>query len=422
MAGVVDRDVSDAEVNPAWFKPVLDKLKDVTERYQNLQSSSAGLLEHEQAADRISAEFDNLVSQMRNWLEAESSALGELRSHRSLEMVHAFVADAVLNGEQQFDAVKRASVELCNCLKELGASEKAFDEVNDCVASLRWQLNELVNVAGDLTTQLEVEKMKTVGDRESLGHLLQWIREAEDQLASFGLVVLIEDAVRSQLHQLRVIQLDIDSHSSAVHLTTLSTRELIKSLADATEAEQLGDELDEMVSGYGRLQDRCARRTTELEDVSTKLAEFRTALLQYDSWISATLLTLQSNSLSALSTTAFRDKLREISNEAKEELADLVLLRQLARDLSDSCHDNGHVTAAVADADRKWEEFCDALGDCENEVANREQQLEQFESLKLAVAEWLQTMQVKIESLDPVALSLNTLHQQMTLLEVCCIH
>jgi len=79
---------------------------------------------------------------------------------------------------------------------------------------------------------------------------LEWIRELENRLADFAPVSLYEDSVRGQLHQLHVIQLDIDSHSSAVHLTTLSTRELMRSMADATEAEELGDELDEMMSGY----------------------------------------------------------------------------------------------------------------------------------------------------------------------------
>lgn len=421
-AGVL-RENSDTEFNPTWFRPVLDRLKDVTERYQNLLSSCSSMLEHEQAAYRINAEFAELVNALKNWLEVESSALSELKLDQSpdierrLEMIRAYVANAVLNGEQQYDTVKRASVELCSCLKELGASEKAVDEVSDQVALLRGQLTELVNAASDLANQLELEKMKSVGDRESLYQLLEWIKDVEGRLASFRTVSLYEDTVRSQLHQLHVIQLDIDSHSSAVHLTTLSTRELMKSVTDATEAEELGDELDEMMSGYGRLQDRCARQTTELEDVSTKLAEFRTVLLQYDTWISATLVTLQSNSLSALSTTAFREKLSEISNEAKEELADLVLLRRLARDLCNGSRDGSHLTATVAEADRKWEEFCDALAECENEAANRERQLEQFEALKAVVTEWLQTMQAKVESMEPVALNLTTLQRQINLLE-----
>ena len=428
-AGVL-REIADAEINPTWFRPVLDKLKDVTERYQNVLSSCSCLLEHEQAAYRIDAEFAELANALKNWLEVESSALSELKLDQSpdverrLEMVRAYVASAVLNGEQQYDVVKHKSVELCNCLKELGASEKAVDDVTDLVASLRSQLTDLITAASDLTNQLELEKMKSIGDRESLRELLEWIRDVEDRLANLGAVVLYEEAVRSQLHQLHVVHLDIDSHSSAIHLTTLSTRELMKSLTDAAEAEELGDELDEMMSGYGRLQDRCARRTTELEDVSAKLAEFRTVLLQYDSWISATLVTLQSNSLSALSTTAFRDKLREISNEAKEEPADLVLLRKLARDLCDGSRDGSHLTATVAEADRKWEQFCDALGECENEAANRERQLEQFETLKAVVTEWLQTMQAKVESLEPVALNLTTLQQQVSLLEArnCAFH
>ena len=419
---------SDTEINPTWFRPVLDKLKDVTERYQNLLSSCSSLLEHEQATYRVDARFTELANALKNWLEMESSALSKLKSDRGsdierrLEMVRAFVANAVLNGEQQCDAVRQTSVELCSCLKELGASEMAVDDVTERVASLRGELGELISAAGDLTNQLELEKMKKVGDRESLRQLLVWIRDVENQLASVGAVSLYEDAVRSQLHQLHVIQLDIDSHSSTVHLTTLSTRDLMKSLTDATEAEELGDELDEMMSGYGRLQDRCARRTTELEDILTKLSEFRTVLLQYDGWISATLVTLQSNSLSSLSTTAFRDKLREISNEAKEELADLVLLRRLARDLCEGPRDGGHLTTTVAEADRKWEEFCDALAECENEVANRERQLEQFEALKAVVGEWLQTMQAKMESLEPMALNVTTLQRQMTLLEASINH
>ena len=413
---------------------VLDRLKDVTERYQNLLSSCGSLLEHEQTACRIDAEFAELATALQNWLEVESSALNQLKLDensdvdRRLEMVRAYIANAVLNGEQQYDAVKQKSVELCGCLKELGASEKAVEEVTDRVASLRNKLSELVDGASYMMKQLELEKMNSVGDRESLRQLLRWIRGMEDRLAGFGATSLFEDAVRTQLHQLHVVQLDIDSHSSAVHLTTLSVRELMKSLTDAEEAEELGDELDDMLSRYGRLQDRCTRRTTELEEVSAKLAEFRTVLLQYDGWISATLLTLRSNSLSSLSTTAFRDKLREISNEAKEELADLVLLRKLARDLCGGSGDGSHLTMAVADADRKWEEFCDALGECENEAANRERQLAQFEALKAVVSQWLQTMQAKIESLEPVALNLTRLQQQMTVLEasncvgyfICC--
>jgi len=416
-------DGTDVEISPTWFRPVLDKLKDVTERYQNLLSSCSSVLEHEQVAYRIDAKFSELATALKNWLEADSTAFTELKLdpspsiERRLEMVRAFIANAVLSGEQQYDEVKRTSLELCSCLKELGASEKAVDDVTDRVVLLRSQLTELISAAGDLTQQLELERMKSVGNRESVHQLLDWIRDVEDRLSSFAAVSLYEDAVRSQLHQLHVIQLDIDSHSSTVDLTATSTRELMKVLTDATEAEELGDELDEMMSGYGRLQDRCSRRTTELEDVSTKLVELRTVLLQYDSWISATLLTLQSNSLSSLSTTAFRDKLREISNEAKEELADLVLLRRLARDLCDGSRDGSHVTATVAEADRKWEEFCDALGECENEAANREKQLEQFEALKVVVTEWLQTMQAKVNSLEPVALNLTAVQRQITLLE-----
>lgn len=157
-------------------------------------------------------------------------------------------------------------------------------------------------------------------------------------------------------------------------------------------------------------------KVTELEDVSAKLSEFRTVLAQYDGWMSATLEALRSPSLASLSTAAFREKLREISNEAKEELADLVLLRRLARDLCDGVRDGDHLVGMVADADRRWEEFCDALGECENEAANRERQLEQFEALKVGVGEWLQAMQAKVDSLEPVALNSTVLQKQMTLL------
>ena len=80
------------------------------------------------------------------------------------------------------------------------------------------------------------------------------------------------------------------------------------------------------------------------------------------------------------------------------------------------------MTTTVAEADRKWEEFCDALAECENEVANRERQLEQFEALKAVVGEWLQTMQAKMESLEPMALNVTTLQRQMTLLEASINH
>ena len=257
-----------ADVNPMWFRPVLNKLKDVTERYQNLVSCCNSLLDHETDACRIDAKFAELADALANWLDTEMAALDELKLDRSpdverrLEMVRAFVSEAVLSGEQRYDRVKQASVELCNCLKELGASEKALDEVTDRVAALRSRLFELINSAGDFTDQLEIERLKAEpgGDRESVRHLAAWIRDVEHQLAGFGVASLHEDEVRSQLHQLHVIQLDIESHSAAIHLAASSMREMMKSLTNASEAEELGDQVDEMVSGYGRLQDRCSRQ------------------------------------------------------------------------------------------------------------------------------------------------------------------
>jgi len=167
VAGVLGEG-PDTEINPTWFRPVLDKLKDVTERYQNLVSSCGSLLDHEQAAYGIDARFTELADGLRNWLEVESSALDQLKADQSsdvetrLEMVRAFVANAVLNGERQCDAVRQTSVELCSCLKELGASEKAVEDVTDRVASLRGELGELIHAAGDLTNQLELDKMKKV--------------------------------------------------------------------------------------------------------------------------------------------------------------------------------------------------------------------------------------------------------------------
>ena len=109
-----------------------------------------------------------------------------------------------------------------------------------------------------------------------------------------------------------------------------------------------------------------------------------------------------------------------ITGEAKEELADLVIMRKLVRELTDGSrtHDTEHITSSMKLAESMWEELKETLAQREAEAEVREQQLHQFEVKKDSALKWLQQMERKVGLLEPAALDLDIIKCQLDTLEV----
>jgi methyl-accepting chemotaxis protein len=420
------------EQSSTWFRPYLDRVKSISERYQNLQSTSNVLFDRQRNASRIYVDFVKLADSMEKWLKDASKTLKQLESAPAtsdpvaqLAEVKRFITDTIVAGENQMDVLKQTSRSLSECLKELGSGDQAQDEISDRVGALQNQLEELVRAAGGLADRLQADIMKSSSELDRLYQLRDWIKGLENQFITMMPISLLEEKLNRQMHELLIMQSDVDSHTSSVHLVNTSMAELIRKSDDAVDRDAWKDELDEMNAGFQQIKNLCTQRRSEIDDVASKLAEFNSTVSRYDNWISATMTTLRSSAMMSLSTGAFRDKVAEVSDEAKEELADLVLIRKLARDLVETggqtC-DGSHITAAVLAANKKWEEFCDALGECEKEAAERERRLQRFETMKDTVVQWLQTMQTKIENFDPIAVDLAVVTDQMSSLEVRSLH
>ena len=102
-----------------------------------------------------------------------------------------------------------------------------------------------------------------------------------------------------------------------------------------------------------------------------------------------------------------------ISGELKEESADLVLLRTLARDLiGQSDADSTHISASLRELEARWEELRGVLGVREGEVGARERLLEGLEALRESVGGWLALMQGRVDGLPPPGVELGVIRDQ----------
>ena len=111
-----------------------------------------------------------------------------------------------------------------------------------------------------------------------------------------------------------------------------------------------------------------------------------------------------------------------ISGELKEESADLVLLRTLARDLiGQSDADSTHISASLRELEARWEELRGVLVEREGEVGARERLLEGLEALRESVGGWLALMQGRVDGLPPPGVELGVIRDQDDQLHVSSV-
>lgn len=113
-------------------------------------------------------------------------------------------------------------------------------------------------------------------------------------------------------------------------------------------------------------------------------------------------------------------QISDISDEAKEELADLVLMRKLSRDLMEGSRTCGieHINSALRTSEIQWEELREVLAQREMEANLREQQQCHLEELNDMAIRWLQEMDARLRKLTPAALDLTVISKQTESLEV----
>jgi len=406
-----------------YLAGVVESTKTVTERYNSVSEQSKDLQQRLHGVCGLDVKVCEREKELLDWLENKEQELDDVRNasankQNHLKRIQELSADAISSGTHLFDDFKSSGAELISALHDLGADEATLEAVRTRVNSLHSRLNVLLSEASLITHSLLTERLQDLDTVEGLDELLSWVGGVESTLNSLAPLSLVESTIQEQAIELTIIRADIENHSGGVKTANSSAINLMNSMDDRVEVGRIRDKLHELNAGVDVVQSLAKERETAITEIQQKLLEFNTTKKKFTDWLTPSIASIKSTKLTQLSAKAFRDKISSIAGEVKEQLADLVILRTLARDVigdsrvSPVSSESAHITTSLRAIESDWEELKAAVADREAELARREKVVEQFETAKQSVAAWLSVMQGKVDGLVTPAVEINLLRSQ----------
>ncbi|XP_028029407.1 dystonin isoform X16 [Bombyx mandarina] len=374
-----------------------------------LRAASDRAAHHAHALARAQRFLDEVEPQVRSVLSEQVG--GEPRSVEAQLSRAKHLHNEILAQGRLIDNAKDACDQLVKSLEgHLTPAEIRQLEVP--VVDLTSRYHDLSEAVGSRCSELEAALLQCQGLQDSVEAQAHWLGEAEDlfkqQLVGASLVVArLEEQVREQRR---------------AHAQLGGRRATLQALAHCAAAEpapsrlakKLEQRAQDIYARYEKLVERSAKRSEFLDEVSAELAQF----------------TQQANVLDAtygqlIEQSEGRELARMPADQLGARLADLANYRDKQMPLLDECLRMGKRLVAKKDVtdthvvldkmkalENQWRDFNTSLEEKQKLSRQRADQLTQYESLKIQVLDWLQSMENRVSHLQPVAVDLDVIKRQ----------
>ena len=411
------------------FQETREKVRNANERYQNLKSNCASLMDRLQGARDRQKEYNEAVYKMQAWLLDAESKAKRMRSEpigsdpstvsEQLDTVKAFSAE-VFAQTKHLDELKRAARHLAETMRELGADDETLHDIEELV-------NQLADRHGFVTAEstarsnvLQTALVQSQGVQEGIDSLLAWLRDTESALTAMRPISLNQELLNDQMSELQVLKADIESHMPSVESVNKSGADVMKS-SDPEVAQVMGDKLADLNNRFEAVAVRCKGRGEDVQEVVDRLAEFNDRVQRFNDWLVPTMETLESKETTQLDVPEFKEKLVDIASDFDIKIAELSRIRDLGQDMvqNPKTGDVTKVKDTMAECERNWHELNDVFADKEKDAKYREEQNSRYDQARDDVNKWLTNTETTIDNLEPVAIDVEIIAKQIEEIQVC---
>ncbi|XP_050356012.1 dystonin isoform X19 [Nymphalis io] len=387
-------------------------------RHTDLANRAQRLLDRLRTATDGSARYREALQRAQRWLQttepqvraAVSEAVGgEPRAvEAQLVRARALHSDALAQA-RLVGAARDACDQLVKSLEgNLTPSEIRQLEVP--VIELTDRYNELTDAVGSRCAELEAALLQCQGLQDAAETQAQWLSTVENNFKgqSKG-ASLIRERLDEQVREQRLCLSELEARRPTLHKLLASARDAALTPSNARIAKKLEQRAEDIYARYEKIVDRSIKRSQYLEEVSTELQQF-------------------SQQAAALETAhAQLAELAELADARDERtsLADLAHARDKQMPMLEDCLRNGKQLIAKKDVtdthvvrdrmkalENQWRDFNVSLEEKQKLSKQKADHLNQYESLKMQVLEWLQSTENRVAHLRPVAVDLDVLKQQ----------
>nr|XP_049701448.1 dystonin isoform X44 [Helicoverpa armigera] len=389
---------------------------DLCARAQRLQDRLRG------AAD-VTRHYHDALQRAGRWIsEVEpqvNSALsepvgGEPRAVESQLSKAKALHNEIISQGRLIDNAKDACENLVKSLEgNLTPSEIRQLEVP--VLDLTARYKDIVEGIGSRCSELEAALLQCQGLQDAAETQAHWVGQAESLFKSQQKPAsLIRERLDEQMREQRIAIGELEARRPTLAKLLASARQAALTPSNARIAKKLEQRADDIYARYEKLLERSSKRGEFLEEVSSELSQF-----------TAQAATLDSAYAQLIEQADTRELARMPAEEIGGRLTQLAQFRDKQMPLLEECLRNGKQLISKKDVtdthvirdrmkalENQWRDFNATLEEKQKLSKQRADQLNQYESLKIQVLDWLQSMENRVTRLQPVAVDLDVIKQQ----------
>ncbi|KPJ14035.1 Microtubule-actin cross-linking factor 1, isoform 4 [Papilio machaon] len=364
-----------------------------------LRSAHAALQRHRAALQRAQQWLQDLEPQVRSALE--EGVGGEPRAvEAQLQRVKA-LHNEILSQGRLVDNAKEACEQLLNSL-EGNITPSEARQLESPVHQLVSRVAELGAAVAERCADLEAALLHCQGLQDAAEAQANWLAQAENAFKNQQKPAsLIRERLDEQVREQRLAHGEAEARRATLAKLLAGARDAARAPSNARIAKKLEQRAEDIYARYEKLVERSSKRGQFLEEVSSELARFTQQAAKLEAAHSQ-LLEMGDTRLHELC--AARDKqmplLEECLRNGKQLLA--------KKDVTDT-----HVVRdRIKALENQWRDFNTNLEEKQKLSKQKADHLNQYESLRIQVVEWLHTMEERVSRLQPVAVDLDIVKVQ----------
>ncbi|XP_041970881.1 dystonin isoform X11 [Aricia agestis] len=391
-------------------------------RHAELVSRSQRLLDTLRAAADTAGRYGDALQRAQRWLQTvepqvrsivSEPVAGEPRSVESQLSKAKTLHNEILSQGRLIDNAKDACDQLVKSL-EGNVTPAEIRQLEVPVIEVTERYNELSGAVGERCAELEAALLQCQGLQDALETQAQWLAGTENTYKMSEGVSLIRERLEEQAREVRARLAEARNRAPALQQLRSAARDAALTPSNARIAKKIEQRADDLHNRFEKLLERLNKRNQLIEEVSGELATF----------------TQQAGKLEAasaqLADMSDRDLARLPADELRARLNELTATRDKNMPLLEECLRNGKQLISKKDVtdthvvrdrmralENQWRDFNVSLEEKMKLSKQRADQLNQYESLRAQVIEWLQMMETRVNHLRPVAVDLDVIkHQQ----------
>ncbi|XP_037296445.1 microtubule-actin cross-linking factor 1 isoform X21 [Manduca sexta] len=268
---------------------------------------------------------------------------------------------------------------------------------------------------GARCAELEAALLQCQGLQDAVETQAHWLAQADNLFKNqYKPASLIRERLDEQVREQRIAHAELEARRPTLGKLLASARDAALTPSNARIAKKLEQRAEDIYARYEKLLEKSIKRGQFLDEVSVELMQFTQQAA-----------TLDAAHAQLVEQADGRELARMSAEELRARLDDLAHYRDKQMPLLEECLRNGKQLIAKKDItdthvirdkikalENQWRDFNTTLEEKQKLSKQRAEQLNQYETLKTQVLEWLQSMESRVNRLQPVAVDLEVLKGQ----------